>query len=82
MSLHRTRNVVVHLYYSFQLCPLAVACHSDKVESVNYRTFCRRIFLAFLSAPCRKAAQDNASLLLVSIFCQFVLPLISDALCF
>jgi len=58
MSLHRARNVVVHLYYSFQLCPLAVAWQSDKLESANFLKFCNHIF-AFLVHPVGKQ-QDYA----------------------
>jgi len=47
MSLHRTRNAVVHLYYSFQLRPQAVAWQSDKLESANFLKYRNRIFCVF-----------------------------------
>jgi len=43
MSLPRTGNVVVHLYYSFQLRSLAVALQSVKLESANFLKFRNRL---------------------------------------
>jgi len=56
MSLHRARNVVVHLYYSFQLRPLAVAWQNDKLESANFLKFRNHIFGVFLALPVGKHA--------------------------
>jgi len=61
MSLHRARNVVVHLCYSFHLCPVAVAWQSDKHESANFLKFCKRIF-AFLAHPVGKQLAIRAGL--------------------
>jgi len=49
LSLHKARNVVIHLYYSFQLRPLAVAWQSDKLKSANFLKFRNRIFVFFLA---------------------------------
>jgi len=48
MSLHRARNVVVHLYYSFQLRPLVVAWQIVKVKSANFLKFHPHIFRFWL----------------------------------
>jgi len=71
MSLHRARNIAVHL---------AVVWQSVKLKSANFLKFCNRIF-CFFGAPCRKAA-DYANLLRVSFFCLFALPSFVAALCF
>jgi len=55
------KNVVVHLYYSFQLRPLVVAWQSDKLESVNYPKF-PVIFFAFLVHLVGKQLAINAGL--------------------
>jgi len=51
MSLHSASNVVVRLYCSFQLRPLAVARQSVKLKSANFLKFRNRVFCAF-GAPC------------------------------
>jgi len=58
-----------------------VAWQSDKLESANVQKFRNRIFLCFLVHPeGKQPVQDYANLLWASLFCQFILPLIGDAL--
>jgi len=85
MSLHRARNVVVHLYYSFELCSLAVAWQSEKVRIANFLNLFSNIFCFFLVHPLGKQlaiCTRLCNLLLASFFCWFALPSIGDALCF
>jgi len=65
MSLHTARNVIVHLYNSFQLRLLAVVSISVQLESANFLKICNCIF-AFLAHPVGKQlvyVQDYANLL-------------------
>jgi len=47
MPFHKARNVVVHLHYSFQLRPLAMAWQSVKLEGANFVKFRSRTFCVF-----------------------------------
>jgi len=54
MSLLTASNIVVHLYYSFQLRPLAVVWQSVKLENANFLKILNHVFLLFLAHPIKK----------------------------
>jgi len=60
IPLHRAKNVVVHLYYSFQLCPLAVAWQSERLKVQIFWNFTIVVF-AFLAHPVGKQIMQFAA---------------------
>jgi len=69
----------VHLYYSFQLCSLAVAWQSVKLERANFLKFRNGIGVFWRTLY---DVQGYANVLRTSLFCWFALPSIGDALSF